>query len=248
MLDVPDKMDYFFIPHINKDDLHQTIMLPEEESHHATRVLRKKAGDLIGLMDGKGNIASGVISELHKKNTSVRVDDFTFFPKRKPIIDIYVGFPKGNDRIEWMLEKSTELGVNSITPLQLQHSERKMHNTERGAKILKAACKQSKNPYLPILNEEKTLDQVVIEINQTGVCIFGHCKENEKKHTVSSVVLDQEHVHVIIGPEGDFSTPEIEFIQQQKNAFPIDLGPLRLRTETAAITSIIQVQSAFLKT
>lgn len=235
-------MDYFFISNKTQElKIGDHVALTEDESHHAIRVLRKKEGDFIGLLNGAGFVGKGKITEPHKKNCTVEITFAEVIDTSPLIIDLFVGFPKGNDRIEWMLEKSCECGVHSITPIICEHSERKKYNTERGEKILKAACKQSGNPFLPQLHEPKGLKDAIAKTEQE--ILYAHCFENKKRHKISDLSNKENlKTSVFIGPEGDFSESEIVVFEKRK-ATPITLGNLRLRTETAVIASIIQLLS-----
>ena len=141
---------------------------------------------------------------------------------------------KMNDRYEWFLEKATEIGVQEITPIICDHSERKVIKTERFDKILLSAMKQSNQYFLPILNESIAFKEFVKK-QFKGQKFIAHCEETNKK-TLKSVLKTSEDCTILIGPEGDFSVKEIE-IALEKQFIPISLGNTRLRTETAAVVA-----------
>lgn len=236
-------MDYFFIHHSNNNFQEgEQVSLSEEESHHAIRVLRKTKDDIIGIMDGAGMIGKGRITEAHKKNCTLLITDIQYI-KKDIKIDLYIGFPKKNDRIEWLLEKACECNINSINPIVCEHSERKKYNTDRGRKIIKAACKQSGNPFLPSLNEPTSLKKSAE--NCKNEVLLAHCYDQHDKMKISQLELkSQSGFSLFIGPEGDFSESEIEFFQSIPH-HSITLGELRYRTETAALAGIIQLHSFY---
>ncbi|HRC92511.1 MAG TPA: RsmE family RNA methyltransferase, partial [Bacteroidia bacterium] len=144
---------------------------------------------------------------------------------------IAIAPPKSIDRFEWFLEKATELGIETITPLQCRYSERKHINAERCGKILLAAMKQSKRVYLPVLNEMISFEKF-ITIPSTAKKLIAHCEESEKLTLEKSIAAEQ--VIVLIGPEGDFAPHEIK-LAIDAGYENISLGQKRLRTETAAL-------------
>jgi 16S rRNA (uracil1498-N3)-methyltransferase len=139
-----------------------------------------------------------------------------------------------NDRFEWFLEKATEIGIHEITPIICDRSERKVINTERFDKILLTAMKQSNVLFLPKLNDAISFKEFV-KLKNEGLQLVAHCEETDKK-TLKSVLVPNENVTVLIGPEGDFTEKEIE-AALENNYIPVSLGNTRLRTETAAIVA-----------
>jgi len=139
-----------------------------------------------------------------------------------------------NDRLEWFLEKATEIGIHEITPIICDHSERKVYKIDRAEKIIQAAMKQSLHYYIPKINEPVSLSQF-IKSNITGQKFIAHCEETDKK-TFKNEVKRDEKITILIGPEGDFSTKEINFAIENK-FIPVTLGITRLRTETAALVA-----------
>jgi 16S rRNA (uracil1498-N3)-methyltransferase len=139
-----------------------------------------------------------------------------------------------NDRYEWFLEKATEIGIQEITPIICDRSERKVINNDRFEKIILSAMKQSNELYLPKLNPAISFKEFVKQQNE-GLQLIAHCEETDKK-TLKSVVQPNQNVTVLIGPEGDFSEKEIALALEQKY-IPVSLGNTRLRTETAAVVA-----------
>ena len=145
---------------------------------------------------------------------------------------------KMNDRYEWFLEKATEIGVDEITPIFCEHSERKVIKPERLKRVLHSAMKQSLQCYLPILNPSISFSEFVQKKNSDHVCI-AHC-EKQTKQSLKHMLQPQSNYTILIGPEGDFSSKEIE-LAIKFGAKPISLGETRLRTETAAIVAVHSV-------
>jgi 16S rRNA (uracil1498-N3)-methyltransferase len=139
-----------------------------------------------------------------------------------------------NERYEWFLEKATEIGIQEITPIICEHSERKVIKTDRFQKIIESAMKQSLHYYLPKLNEPVAMIDF-LKIKKSGQLFIAHCEETNKK-SLKSELKPNENVTLLIGPEGDFSIKEIE-LAIENNFIPVSLGNTRLRTETAAVVA-----------
>lgn len=212
-----------------------THVLSKEESHHATRVLRLKNGDAIQLMDGKGTIAEGVITEINKKEVSYKINSKTNYPAPKYQLHIAIAPTKSNDRIEFFLEKCIEIGIHEITPIICKNSERKNINTERWLKIMTSAAKQSQTPFFPTLNTVKTFEKF-IDSNLSQSLFIAHCETSSEKTELKNHLVNQKEICILIGPEGDFTKEEINFAIE-KDYIPVSLGNTRLRTETAGIVA-----------
>ena len=139
-----------------------------------------------------------------------------------------------NDRFEWFLEKATEIGIQEITPVICDRSERKVINPERFEKIILSAMKQSNETYLPKLNEAISFKEFIKQ-KKEGLQLIAHCEETDKK-SLKEVLKPNENVTILIGPEGDFSDKEIA-LAIENNYQPVMLGNTRLRTETAAVVA-----------
>jgi len=223
-------MHLFYTPDITEN----TYTLSEEESKHCVRVLRMANGDEIELMDGKGSIYKAEIIDNNPKRCTVKIVNTIKTEQRKFHLHIAIAPTKSIDRTEWFLEKATEIGVDELSLLNCQNSERTVIKAERLGKVLISAIKQSKNAYLPQLNELVDFN-TYISTNQhfKGKKFIAHCYSNDLPH-LKSKYNSLENVLVLIGPEGDFSLEEVKLAEA--NGFTsISLGKNRLRTETAAL-------------
>ncbi|WP_297095365.1 16S rRNA (uracil(1498)-N(3))-methyltransferase [uncultured Draconibacterium sp.] len=224
-------MQLFYVPTISGAE----VILDETESKHAVRVLRLKEGDEIELVDGKGGFFKARIQNANPKKCQLSIiDSQTEFGKKDFHLHIAIAPTKNIDRTEWFLEKCTEIGIDEVTPLLSEHSERKVIKPERLEKILVSAMKQSVKAYLPKLNELTKLSDLLEQATETKKFI-AHCNEGEKPH-LKNEVNSGDNVLILIGPEGDFSPEEVELALE--NGFEaISLGNARLRTETAGVVA-----------
>ena len=200
------------------------------------RVLRKQINDTLKITNGKGFLFDVKIIIASDKKCLAEVTHFE--EKSKPwnyYLHIAIAPTKSNDRIEWFLEKATEIGVDEITPIICSNSERRIVKLERFDKIIQSAMKQSLKFTLPKLNKPIKLNDFLKQDLDGQVCI-AHCEEQEKT-LLQSVVKPSEKTTILIGPEGDFSSKEIKKCIS-KNMTPISLGESRLRTETAALVAV----------
>jgi 16S rRNA (uracil1498-N3)-methyltransferase len=228
-------MHIFYTP----DIVAEAYTLSEEESKHAVRVLRLQVGDEVVLLDGKGGYNQARILEANPKRTHLQVfQTQKEFGKRNHYLHIAVAPTKNIERMEWFLEKATEIGIDEITPIICERSERKEVKAERLNKIITSAVKQSIKAYHPHLNEaisfKKLLDQPF-----EGQKMIAHCMDQEK-HTIKNIILPGGRYLVLIGPEGDFSPAEIA-AAQAAGFQAISLGNARLRTETAALAACFEI-------
>ncbi len=224
-------MQLFYVPDISGAE----VVLNETESKHAIRVLRLPPGAHIQLVDGDGGFYEAKITEAnHKKCKLEIVDSELDFEKRKFHLHIAIAPTKNIDRFEWFLEKCTEIGIDEITPIISEHSERKVIKPERLQKILVSAMKQSVKAYLPKLNDLSTF-KAFIGQNNSSKKYIAHCNPGEKE-LLKDFVLEGHDVLVLIGPEGDFSAEEVEWAKEY-GFEEISLGKARLRTETAGVVA-----------
>lgn len=222
----------FFYDNTISGDFHT---LSEEESNHCARVLRLKPGDEIFIADGQGNLFRTQIETVDHKHTSVRVvETIAEYNKLPYRLHIAIAPTKNMDRVEWFLEKATEIGISEITPIICKNSERKVIKTDRMNRIVEAAMKQSYKAYHPQINEAVKFTDFV-ESDNSEQKFVAHCEDDGKRIYLADVVKPQTSVTVLIGPEGDFSHDEIEMALQ--NYVPVTLGQSRLRTETAALVA-----------
>ncbi len=206
----------------------------EEESKHITKVLRKKEGDILNITNGKGYWFEAKIISADAKKCKAEIIDTTKYHPTKHWLHMVVAPTKLNDRFEWFLEKATEIGVNEITPIICERSERKVIKLERLRKVVQSGMKQSLQTYLPKLNEPVTFKEFITKTHK-GLLFIAHCEDEEKVDLNRRVAPDKD-VTILIGPEGDFTKPEIK--QAYESGFlPVSLGRNRLRTETAAIVA-----------
>jgi 16S rRNA (uracil1498-N3)-methyltransferase len=226
-------MQLFYNRYIQPNE--QEFTFDKTESKHMVRVLRKKEGDVIYITNGKGHLFTAKIALASDRKCSVNILKVEEKPKTWSYhLHIAIAPTKSNDRFEWFLEKATEIGIDEITPIICDHSERKVLKIERIQKIVEAAAKQSLKFHFPILNTPTTFKEFIDRSSEAQTFI-AHCVDGDKallnthlKHAVDLIIL--------IGPEGDFSTAEIK-MATAKNYIPVSLGKSRLRTETAGIVA-----------
>ena len=224
-------MHLFYTPDLKED----SYRLSEEESKHCVRVLRLTEGDPVFLIDGKGLFCEAIIATAHPKACLLKVVDRKInYGKRDFQLTIGVAPTKNIDRFEWFLEKSTEIGIDRVIPLLCRYSERKEIKPERLEKVMVSAMKQSIKAYLPVLSPLQTFKET-IKSQFSGQKFIAHCYEGEKQLLRDALVRGKD-VLILIGPEGDFSTEEVEMAINE-GYMPISLGNSRLRTETAALVA-----------
>ena len=225
-------MQLFYNSDIKQGD--SNFFFDKEESKHIVKVLRKKESDKIFITNGLGFLFESEIILASEKKSGVKIIKETCQKPHSFYTHIAVAPTKMNDRLEWFLEKATEIGIHEITPIICDHSERKVYKIDRAEKIIQAAMKQSLHYYIPKINEPISFSQFV-KSNIGGQKFIAHCEETDKKSFKNEVKKD-EKVTILIGPEGDFSTKEIN-LAIENNFIPVTLGNTRLRTETAALVA-----------
>ena len=226
-------MQLFYAPDITLP----VYELPEEESRHCIKVLRMTRGSTLYLTDGRGNLFRAEMEDVSPLNCSVRImETFPEFEKRGYSLTMAVAPTKNMERFEWFLEKATETGVDSIIPIECDHSERRVIKRERQEKVITSAVKQSLKSYHPQL-ENITPFEKVIGMPFDGRKLIAHCREDFPRAFIGDVIGQEGELLILIGPEGDFSRGEVELAY--KNGFTgISLGGSRLRTETAALAAV----------
>jgi 16S rRNA (uracil1498-N3)-methyltransferase len=223
-------MHVFYTP-----DILTTYELPDEEAAHCLRVLRLTTGEKITLTDGKGHFYEAEITAHTTKKCEVNILSSTEQPPLwKGHLHIAIAPTKNMDRMEWLAEKITEIGIDEISFLNCRFSERKVIKLERINKILVSAIKQSLKARLPQLNAMSNFSDFIKQ-PFSGQKFIAHCYEYDKK-LLKDVMKAGEDALVLIGPEGDFSEEEVE-MAIKFGFVPISLGPSRLRTETAALVA-----------
>lgn len=228
-------MDYFF-QKFQKSD--KTVELSENESKHIYKVLRKREGDEIGLLNGAGLELHGKIISYSGKKIMVHVNNMLSHPtKDAQNLRIAIAPTKNIDRFEYFLEKSTEIGVGEFIPILCENSERKVIKKEKLEKRVVSAMKQSKHFYLPAL-EELTPFKEWVKKDDSELKFIAHCETFEEKEHFLNLKDSSKKTTILIGPEGDFSINEIRFALE--NGFQaVNLGESRLRTETAGVYSSV---------
>jgi 16S rRNA (uracil1498-N3)-methyltransferase len=228
-------MNLFYIPEIPLGE----AFLSEEESAHIVRVLRLREGDPVLLTDGKGFMADAEIMDVRSRKCrvnilkTVKADD-----NRSWRLHLAVAPTKNSDRMEWLVEKATETGLDEFTPLLCRHSERRQIQTTRLHKVAVSAMKQSVKAWLPVIRDMVPFEAFVAQ-PFSGKKFIAHCRSGVKQHLFNCIIPGEEVV-VLIGPEGDFSPEEIT-LAIQNGYQEITLGNSRLRTETAALTACLTV-------
>ncbi len=230
---------YFYVP-----DAENQTELPVEEAMHALRVLRLKGGDELFLMDGVGNYyrAQVTIAATHHCYYEI-LEKLPQEPQWKGRVQLGIAPTKMLDRIEWLLEKATEIGVDEVSFLNCQFSERRLVKTTRLEKIVVSAVKQSHKAWKPVLNEIVHFKTFINEPRE-GRKYIAHCYEEIPRTYLFDELRkpsDSEDATVLIGPEGDFSIDEVK-MAVEAGWQSVHLGKSRLRTETAGLSAVMMMQ------
>jgi 16S rRNA (uracil1498-N3)-methyltransferase len=225
-------MQLFYNPSITETAT--SFVFDKEESKHIIKVLRKKESDILHVTNGLGFLFVTQITVASDTKCTVTITSFEKQAEPKFHLHLAVAPTKMNERYEWFLEKATEIGIQEITPIICEHSERKVIKTDRFQKILETAMKQSLHYYFPKLNEPIAFKDFIKQEHQVQKFI-AHCSATDKKSLKKELKVNED-VIILIGPEGDFSVKEIE-LAIENNFIPVSLGATRLRTETAAIVA-----------
>lgn len=218
------------------------ITLEPDESKHLCRVLRKKPGDHVFVTNGEGTLFECVLLEANPKKSSLKVIQTTEVPQENFHIHLAIAPTKSPDRMEWMVEKITEIGFHELTLLETMNSERSYLKTERLDKKIISACKQSLKYRIPTLHPVSKLDEILnSEEFKDYQKFIAYVDENHDHHLFDSAKANSNYL-VLIGPEGDFDPLEIEkaFAAGFK---PVSLGRARLRTETAGLAAVQMLQT-----
>ena len=209
--------------------------LPESESMHCSRVLRMKNGDEIFVTDGKGSRYRCLILNSHTSHTSLSVlSQEKLEAEKNYYLTLAVAPTKNSDRMEWMVEKAVEIGVDRIVLLKCERSERKYQKTERLKKIMIAAMKQSLSLFLPEITELTDYKDFICSCSKDSQKFFGYCSKDFPLKDFAKECKAGGEVIVMIGPEGDFTFEEVDKAIKY-NFIPVTFGNKRLRTETAGV-------------
>lgn len=232
---------FFYVP-----DAEKLTELPAEEANHAIKVLRLKEGDELMLMDGKGSFYRAEVTLVSNHHCMYRiVERQPQQPQWEGRVHLAIAPTKMNDRIEWMAEKATEVGIDKLSFLNCQFSERRNLKTERIKKIVVAAVKQSHKAWMPVVNELEPFRQFISR-QSSGHRYIAHCYNEVPRVNLFDELcrLDaSEDALVLVGPEGDFSIDEVRYAVSQ-GFVSVDLGKSRLRTETAGLSAVMMMQLA----
>ena len=212
------------------------VSLDESSAKHIWQVLRMEPDDKITVTDGKGNTAVGVIRVAERHKCDVQLQEVVFSPHKKHLLHLCVAFTKNNSRNEWLLEKATELGVATITPIFAARSEKVHFRHERWEKLLTSALLQSQQDYLPELSDIMQLPDVLKKFCTIEHRFVAHCIADKERSTFSELLKPCSETVILIGPEGDFRFDEVSLCISY-GFKPVSLGNQRLRTETAAIAA-----------
>ena len=230
-------MHVFYTPDL-QDQAHYT--LNEEESKHCSKVLRLSTGDQVFLVDGRGGLYEAEIESESKKHVGLLITRTTKeHLKRNHHLHIAVAPTKNIDRLEWFLEKATEIGIDEITPIICERSERKIVKEDRLQKVITSAVKQSLQAYHPVLNPTINFSQL-LQQQTTATKLIAHCIDDAERSYIHDLVQPHGSYLMLIGPEGDFSAQEITSALKQ-GFMPVTLGTNRLRTETAALAACFEL-------
>ncbi len=224
------------IPYFYEENIIQTdnfFELSSATSNHCVRVLRMQKGENILITDGKGGLFEAVFEKADKKQSLVKIVDYQLIPAPRKKISIAISPLKNAGRMEWFLEKATEIGIKEIRLLHCERTERNYFKADRFKNILTGALIQSRQTYLPALHEPEDFKAAIVA-GDYGEKLIAHCMEGEKTRLTG--IADEASVQILIGPEGDFTGEEIEFALQ-KGYQPVSLGENRLRTETAGLVA-----------
>ncbi len=227
-------MNYFFSP-VNFE-MGQNIVIPEEETHHAIKVLRLTQGQKINILNGKGQYAEAEIIEINQKRIIAGIRKIITEDLPKPKLSIGLGLLKKKDRLEWFIEKAVELGIARVILFSSDHTEKFKADERRIEKIAISALKQSGNRWLPEIKTGIPLNRLLSEPFH-GQKFIAHCADGEKSN-FKHACKPGEDAMILIGPEGDFSDKEIN-LATENNFVPVSLGNLRLRSETAAFAALM---------
>lgn len=217
------------------------VYLDPQESVHAFKVLRLAKGESAIAIDGFGTLYHCHVFEANARKGVLKIVSQEYFDQGVPSITIALAPTKSSDRFEWFLEKACEIGVNRIAPIICDRSERRKLNLERSNKLIASACKQSVNPWFPILSEPLHFKDFIKSVKPGYIA---HCHDQTKTPVSQINASNRNEYTMMIGPEGDFSTHELE-LALSADWEPISLGRNRLRTETAALFSLMAMTLKF---
>lgn len=216
-------------------DAADTGRLPESDSGHAIRVLRMHAGDLLQAVDGRGHVLTCRLADENPRGAAVDIVNIVDEP---PVWDgsltVMVAPTKQMERMEWMLEKLVEIGINRFVPVRCARSERKEIKTERLTRIAVSAMKQSLKATLPVIDDMTPIAKAVATLDDDCQKFVGYCDDAVERRLLARTLSPRRNTAILIGPEGDFTPDEVTMLTGC-GFVPVTMGDNRLRTETAAI-------------
>ncbi|MBR1447183.1 MAG: 16S rRNA (uracil(1498)-N(3))-methyltransferase [Prevotella sp.] len=229
---------YFYVPQAPERN-----ELPEEEAQHALRVLRLKEGDEMVLMDGQGTFYRAEVTLASSKHCLYTILDT--MPQERTWnghLHLVIAPTKMMERMEWLAEKATEVGIDELSFLDCRFSERRSIKLPRIEKIVVSAVKQSRKAWMPRLNEMESF-RTFIDRHQTGRRYIAHCYDEVPRRNLFDLLRlgDEQDALVLVGPEGDFSIDEVNYAVE-RGFVSVDLGKSRLRTETAGLAAVMMMQ------
>lgn len=229
---------YFYVPQAPERN-----ELPEEEAQHALRVLRLKEGDEMMLMDGQGTFYRAEVTMASSKHCLYAI--LETMPQERMWngrLHLAIAPTKMMERMEWLVEKATEVGIDELSFLDCRFSERRSIKLPRIEKIVVSAVKQSRKAWMPRLNEMESFRNF-IDRHQTGRRYIAHCYDEVPRQNLFDLLRlgDEQDALVLVGPEGDFSIDEVNYAVEH-GFVSVDLGKSRLRTETAGLTAVMMMQ------
>lgn len=229
-------MQIFYAPEIN-GSIHY---LDESESRHCIRVLRMQKGEAVRLVDGRGTMYEGCISDPDQRRCGIEINEkIADFEKRDYRLHIAISPLKNPERFEWFVEKSVEAGIDEITPLICRNTEKPGIKAGRIESIIISAMKQSIKAFRPVLNRPLIFDEF-IGAGFDGTRMIAHCSNSFGRSSINKVYTKGEDAVILIGPEGDFSKEEIA-AAIESGYRPVHLGRSRLRSETAGVAACLAV-------
>lgn len=216
---------------------HETdIQLDDATLHYMYHVLRMKSGEECWITNGKGVKCRVKILELNKRHAQFDILETVNDLRDASPLHLAIAFTKNSARIEWLLEKATEIGIGQITPLITHRSEKLHWKKDRYEKILVSAMLQSQQTHLPILHDATSLQQILVQ--EAEAKFIAWCDEHEEKRPLASSIPKDKKTIILIGPEGDFTQEEVDLCRTM-GFLPVSLGPTRLRTETAGLYAVV---------
>lgn len=218
-----------------------SFLLSEKSSKHIIQVLRMKQNDQLLITNGKGELLNVSIINANKKETEIKINSKVFKSKIRPKITVAISLIKSTNRLEWFLEKATEIGVTEIIPLISERTEKQHFRYDRMKSILIGAMLQSQQVWLPELHDSIQFRELIKKLSGQDKYI-AHCIEDNKQQ-LADKISNSDKIHpddklILIGPEGDFTKEEVD-LAVQHNFIPVSLGETRLRTETAGIVAAV---------